>query len=96
MDKSFCRIIINGLKEVPTYCRLGLDEGDKKGEETRNLNLNFSVSFLPVLYRSIVFHWQNLPHQPQTGKILSFVITVSPQINSPYVNKDKLTRTSLL
>ena len=57
MDKPFCRIITNGLKEVPTYNRLGLDEGDKKGEETRNLNLNFSVSFLPVLYWPIMYHW---------------------------------------
>ena len=95
MDQSFCRIIINGLKEVPAYRRLGLDDGDKK-EETRNLNLNFSVSSLPVLYRSIVFHWQNLPHQPQTGKILSFLTMVSPQVNSPVANKDKLTRASLL
>lgn len=95
MDKSFCRIIINGLKEVPTYRRLGLDKGDKK-EETRNLNLNFSVSYLSILYRSIVFHWQNLPHQPQTGKILSFLIMVSRQVNSPVADKDKLTRASLL
>ena len=34
MDKSFCRIIINGLKEVPTYRRLGwMRETRKKKPE---------------------------------------------------------------